>query len=135
MPLSHLTALGTVCAALAMWFLGAFWYSPVAFGTMWMKHVGVTKEAMTGSMQTVIIKGAIAALVQALALGLFLSLFHPSSIREALHVCLAGWAGLQLPIWLHQHIYEQRPTPVLLINGGYGLASALLAGVILQIAA
>ncbi|MBP9750270.1 MAG: DUF1761 domain-containing protein [Candidatus Peribacteraceae bacterium] len=135
MSFTHLTVLGTVASALAMWFLGALWYSPVAFGPAWMKSVGLSKEKLTANAQNAMWEGAVASFVQAVALGVLLSLFHPSSLQEALEICLAAWVALQLPIWLHQRIYEQRPLELLLISGGYGLVSILLAGVIVQLAA
>lgn len=135
MALTHLTVLGTVASALAIWFFGWFWYSPAAFGPMWMKAAGISKEKMGANVQATMIEGAVASFVQAVALGVFLSLFHPASIQEAIEIGLAAWVAVQLPIWLHQRIYEKRPLPLLLINGGYGLASVLLAGVLLQLCA
>ena len=44
MDFSTLNWLAIIVSALAFFALGAVWYTPVAFGKIWMKETGITAE-------------------------------------------------------------------------------------------
>lgn len=130
MVLTHLSVLGVVLAALVSWFFGALWYSPFAFAKPWMKHSGLSKERLQANSQNSMLAGAGAMVVQAIAIGVFLSAFHPSSQIETFEISLAAWTATVLPFLLTQIIYEQKPHQLVLINGGFSLCSLLLAAAV-----
>lgn len=127
MVFTHLSVLGVVLATLVGWGFGAFWYSPFAFAKPWMKHSGLSMEKLTANSKNAMIHGFVAMVVQAIAIGVFLSTFHPSSQWETFEFSLAAWTATVLPFLMTQIIYEQKPRELVLINGGYSLFAFLLA--------
>ena len=43
---TDVSLLRVLIAAVVAYVIGAFWYSPVLFGSKWMKFVGLTKKDM-----------------------------------------------------------------------------------------
>ena len=74
--ITQLNYVAVLAAALVGLFLGAFWYSPLAFGNAWLRALGKSKEelvnpgpAMGGSALSCIVTAmALALLVDALGL-------------------------------------------------------------------
>lgn len=116
--IAALNWMAVVTAAVAAFLLGAAWYSRKLFGTIWMKEIGLTKDAVSRGNTTLIFGGTFALqLIGATALALFLG---PGS----------GWlVGLQYGLlvglcWIATaygitYFFEQRSLRLYLINAGY----------------
>ena len=123
--------LAVIVAAIAMFGLGAIWYSPVLFVKQWAKAAGINREGSPGPGFPLIMVGAfVLALIMAANLAFFLA--GPSTtLGFAIGASIAaglGWATLSL--WIIS-LFEQRPFSYVLINGGYLTVGFALMGLIL----
>ena len=127
--------LAVIVAAIAMFGLGAVWYSPVLFVKQWAKAAGINRDAMrersVGRSFVWIMLGAfVLTLIMAANLAFFLA--GPSTtLGFAAGAAIAaglGWATLSF--WIIS-LFEQRPFAYVLINGGYLTVGFALMGLIL----
>ena len=123
--------LAVIVAAIAMFGLGAVWYSPVLFVKHWAKAAGINREGSPGPGFPLIMGGAfVLTLIMAANLAFFLA--GPSTtLGFAIGASIAaglGWATLSL--WIIS-LFEQRPFSYVLINGGYLTVGFALMGLIL----
>jgi len=123
--------LAVIVAAIAMFGLGAVWYSPVLFVKQWAKAAGITREGSPGPGFPLIMVGAfVLTLIMAANLAFFLA-GPNTSVGFAVGAAIAaglGWATLSL--WVIS-LFEQRPFSYVLINGGYLTVGFALMGLIL----
>ena len=123
--------LAVIVAAIAMFGLGAVWYSPVLFVKQWAKAAGVSREGSPGpGFVRIMILAFVLTLVMAANLAVFLA-GPNTTLGFAVAASLAaglGWATLSL--WIIS-LFEQRPFAYVLINGGYITVGFVLMGLIL----
>ena len=143
-------------ASLSTLVVGAVWYNPKVFGTIWMRETGMTEEkAKNSSMvkvfsMTIVYAFLIALVLQTMvihqfgALGMVggdVTLAKPSyaafmadygmAFRTFKHGMLHGFmAGLffALPVVGTGALYEQRSWKYVLVSGGYWIVSGMLMG-------
>jgi hypothetical protein len=123
--------LAVIVAAIAMFGLGAIWYSPALFVTQWAKAAGLEIDyAKRGNMGVILGTSFVLTLLMAANLAFFLA--GPGvTLGFAIGASLAaglGWATLSL--WIIS-LFERRPFSYILINGGYLTVGFLLMGLIL----
>jgi len=123
--------LAVLVAAVAMFGLGAVWYSPVLFAKQWAKAAGVSRDGSPGPNFVWVMLGAfVLTLLMAVNLAFFIS--GPGvTLGFAIGAAVAaglGWATLSL--WIVS-LFEQRPFSYILINGGYLTVGFALMGLIL----
>ena len=123
--------LAVIVAAVAMFGLGAVWYSPVLFVKQWAKAAGINRDGSPGQNFVWVMLGAfVLTLLMATNLAFFISgpnLTLGFAIGAAVAAGL-GWATLSL--WIIS-LFEQRPFTYVLINGGYLTIGFALMGLIL----
>lgn len=123
--------LAVIAAAIAMFGLGAIWYSPVLFAEQWAKAAGVKREGAPGQNFIFVMVGAfVLTLIMAANLAFFLA-GPTTTLAFAIGASVAaglGWATLSL--WIIS-LFEQRPFAYVLINGGYLTIGFALMGLIL----
>jgi hypothetical protein len=131
--LAHLNWLAVIVAALAGYFPGAIWYSPVAFLRPWARELGIDiNNPPAGKHVGVkvaigIVPALIAATIFALILG------HPASLHHALVLAVEIAGGLIATSFAIQYLYENRSPTFWLINSGYHLLQFLIMGAILAL--
>ena len=123
--------LAVTAAAVAMFALGALWYSPALFAKQWAKAAGVSRDGSPGRNFIWVMLGAfVLTLLMAANLAFFIS--GPNvTLGFAIGAAVAaglGWATLSL--WIVS-LFEQRPFSYILINGGYLTLGFALMGLIL----
>lgn len=123
--------LAVIAAAVAMFGLGAVWYSPVLFVKQWAKAAGVTREGSPGPGFIWVMVGAfVLTLFMAANLAFFLA-GPNTTVGFAVAAAIAagfGWATLSL--WIIS-LFEQRPLAYVLINGGYLTIGFAVMGLII----
>jgi hypothetical protein len=125
--------LAVIVAAIAMFGLGAVWYSPVLFVNQWAKAAGLEIDfAKRGNMAVILGTSFVLTLIMAANLAFFLA--GPEvTLGFAIGASLAaglGWATLSL--WIIS-LFERRPMAYILINGGYLTLGFLLMGLIIGV--
>lgn len=122
--------LAVIVAAIAMFGLGAIWYSPLLFVNQWAKAAGVSREGSPGSNFIFVMGGAfVLTLLMAANLAFFVAGVPDLGAVIGYSVAAGlGWATLSL--WIIS-LFEQRPFAYVLINGGYLTIGFAIMGLIL----
>jgi len=117
-------------AALSTFLVGGVWYSPAAFGKVWMRENGFTEESMKGANMIKIFGLAFfLGLIAAINLAMYMG---PESRPEmgALWGFLAGFGWVATFVGMH-YLFERKSFKLFLINAGYSIVSLTLMGVII----
>jgi hypothetical protein len=122
--------LAVIVAAIAMFGLGAVWYSPMLFVKQWAKAAGVNREGSPGGNFIFVMGGSfVLTLLMAANLGFFVA--GVPDLGAVIGYSIAaglGWATFSL--WIIS-LFEQRPFSYILINGGYLTIGFTIMGLIL----
>jgi hypothetical protein len=114
--------------------LGALWYSPVLFGTAWLRLVGKNKEDISsGDAMKSMLLSLIPAALSIVFLAVILSLVQAATFADAIiigSIISIGFIGMTT---MNQVIYEDRQLKLIAINVGYTFATYNIAAVILTL--
>lgn len=129
----QLNFLAILVSAAVLWFLGAFWFSPVLFAKPWAAIVG--REM--GQKPKGVVHGMISSFIGDILVSLVLEHFVVWGHADGfLHGALFGfitWLGYIAGVQYPQHIYEGRPFKYFAITAGYWLVALPVAGGILAV--
>ncbi len=122
-----------VCIVINM-VLGALWYSPLLFGNIWLKLIGlkaddISRDDANKSMGFAIIPAALSILF----LWLILSFVNAQTLGDALitgSLMSAGFIGMSA---FNLVLFESRSIGLSLINVGYSFVAFNIASVILTL--
>lgn len=116
-------------AALAMFLVGGIWYSPLLFGPAWARHVGLSEADQKTTMGRVFAVAAVVSLVFAVNLGFFIG--GKSTAGFGAFAGFATGFGFMAMGLALSYVFARRPLALFLIDGGYHVAAATLAGTII----
>ena len=120
-----------VAATLAMFALGAIWYSPVLFLKQWAAAAGLEIDyEKRGNMAVIFGTAFVLTLIMAANLAFFTAPLDLGGTVAAAVAAGLGWAALSL--WVIS-LFERRPFAYVLINGGYLTVGFALMGLILGV--
>jgi hypothetical protein len=123
--------LAVFVAALAAFFIGGLWYSPLLFQKPWMAANRFTDSDLTGGNMIAIFGGSfVLSLVMAANLAAFLDDPSTTTAWGATAGFLAGFGWVALGIGVVA-LFERRPLSYTLINGGYWTVTLTAMGAIL----
>ncbi len=133
MDISTINYLAVIVAALATFVIGGLWYSPVLFGTAWMKENGFTEDQLK---QTNMVKlfgfSFLFSLVMAFNLAMFLNDTNTTAGWGAAAGFLAGFGWVSMAIAITA-LFERRSGRYILIHAGYMTVSFVVMGFIIGI--
>ena len=133
MPEIPINWLAVIVAAIIRLAVGAVWYSPVGFGPMWLKTVGLTQERMMAAMPRAIAVDAVGSLLMAFIL------LHAVVYAGATTLLLGGtvgalnWLGFVAVVLIATNVYEQRPLRSAWVSAGFNLLAMVLMGALLAV--
>jgi hypothetical protein len=132
MNMATINWLAVFVAALAMWVLGAIWYSPVLFVKPWIKACGFTEEDLKKKSNMGLMFGTsfLLGLIMAANLAMFLNDPKATAGFGAAAGAAAGIGWVALAISMNA-MFERRSFTYILITGGYYSVSFILMGAIL----
>lgn len=119
--------IAVIGAALLNMALGMVWYHPKAFGTLWMKAVGL-KEIDKKGMGAKYAANAAASLVFAIVLALVINMTGTTSAAEGALLGATVWLGFMATSNLPAVTFEGRPLRAYLIFAGYQLVVYAVSG-------
>lgn len=134
MTFGTVNIIAVVIAAIVSILIGAFWYSPAAFGKPWMSLMGFKRENMKKhkkEAQKSYILGFISALVMAYVLALFFSMTGVSTAGRGIYIGFLFWLGFIATVSLGSILWEGKPAKLYFINVFYNLVSLIVMGAIL----
>ena len=109
--------------------LGGLWYSPALFGKQWQKLARLSDEQMAGSNARIFglafVLSLVAAYVFAMFLGREMGVGPAIAAGASAGLC---WVAASFAI---NYLFERRPLPLWLINGGYHTLQFTLFGLII----
>jgi hypothetical protein len=121
--------LAVIVAALAMFGLGAVWYSPVLFIKQWAKAAGLEIDyEKRGNFAAILGISFVLTLIMAANLAFFTAPLDLGGTVAAAVAAGLGWATLSL--WIIS-LFERRPLSYVFINGGYLTVGFILMGLVL----
>jgi hypothetical protein len=124
---NYIAVLGS---AVAMFIVGALWYSPFLFGRVWAREMGFTEESMKNMKMTPMVAMAmnfVTALISAYVLYHFAAIVGVIDVSGALSLGFWIWLGFMAPIVLHAYFWEGKSAKLVSINAAH-LLVAICAG-------
>ena len=119
-----------IVSALSTFIIGGLWYSPLLFGTVWMRENGFTEEELkNGNMIKIFGLAFILGLVAAVNLAMFLG---PDTdyAMGAFYGFLAGFGWVATFVGTH-YLFERKSFRLFLINAGYSIVALTVMGLII----
>jgi hypothetical protein len=130
---SSINLIAVLIATIASMTIGFVWYNPKAFGSAWMKCIGMTEaDKNKEDMQKSVGIGFIATVISMTFIALILEIVGTSTITEAATVAVVLWAATALPGALHGVAWEKHTMHLVYINTGNALVTYIVGAVILQ---
>lgn len=109
--------------------LGGLWYSPALFGKQWQKLASLSDEQMAGGNARIFglafVLSLVAAYVFAMFLGREMGVGPAIAAGASAGLC---WVAASFAI---NYLFERRPLPLWLINGGYHTLQFTMFGLII----
>jgi len=121
--------IGIVLATAAHALIGMFWYSPQAFGPLWLKLANVIPDPV--KMKNAAMIGTIAAMVMACVMANLMDRLQISSFIGAFCFGFAVWLGFVATVGLSEVIWCGKPLELYFIKMGNTLVSILTMSLIL----
>lgn len=129
MDTSSLPWLAIALAVLSTFLLGGAWYSPVAFGKIWQREVGLNDEELRGGMAKVFGGAIFCAAVAALNLAAFIG--KERSLRFGLFAGAAAGVGWVATGLVTTYLFERRSRTLMAIDAGYHIVAYSIMGAII----
>lgn len=136
MPLVSVDFAAVVLAAIASFVIGMLWYSPMLFGKMWMKEMGMTGKSMKSKKSGMTEKFAIAflgSLVMAYVLAHFVSYAtggYPT-LMDGVATAFWAWLGFVATVSAGMVLWGGKSLKLYALTAGNDLASMLAMGIII----
>jgi hypothetical protein len=124
--------LAVLVAALIGFGLGGPWYN--FFAKPWMAAVGKTEAELKSGNQIFAYAGAaVASLMVAYALALFIGFTQANTVVQGILVGLWAWVGFVAAPNLPTYLFSRWPRELYFINNGYHLVSLVVMAAILAV--
>jgi hypothetical protein len=121
-------------SAVAVFVLGAIWYSPVLFGKAWVRAHGYTEEKiarMRASAGRAYAVSFACYLVMAVAMSILIGRMEITMLRGGVKLGALLGLGFAATIGLTANVFSEKPLSAWLIDAGYQVAYLIVMGVLL----
>lgn len=135
MIIQHLNWLAVAVSALAYFALGAIWFNPKVFGTLWMKGHGITgpteedKKRMPMMMMTTLVL----CFIGATTAGYFCYAVNSWDWMRGAKIGAMGGIGFAGVGLAMNYMYTRKPLSVIIIDTSYHVVGMVMAGVIMSV--
>lgn len=138
MIIQNLNWLAIAVSALAYFALGAIWFNPKVFGTIWMKGHSITPtEEDKKKMPMVMLTTFILCFIGTIAMAYFVEVFRYyqvnwqwySGVKVGL-VAGCGFTGVGMAM---NYMYTRKSLTLIIIDSSYHIAGMVVAGIILSV--
>lgn len=136
MPPVEINYLAVLVAATLNMALGAFWYSPMAFGKQWMELSGISQKDIDSGKKQMNSKYGIAflgALVMAYVLAHIIDYAQAETVSQGIQTGFWVWLGFVATVTLGSILWEGKPTKLYVLNNAYQLVTLVISGTILAV--
>lgn len=132
--LAHIHWLPVIGAAVAVFAIGALWYSPMLFGKAWAKAHGHTPEkieAMRASMGRAYGVSFLCYVVMAAAMAILIKRMDVIYVRGGVKLGALIGFGFAATIGLTANMFSEKRLAAWLIDAGYQIVYLMVMGAIL----
>ena len=132
--LPHIHWLPVIGSAVAVFAIGALWYSPALFGKAWVKAHGHTPEkieAMRASMGRAYGVSFVCYVVMAIAMAILIKRMDVFYVRGGVKLGALVGVGFAATIGLTANMFSEKPLATWLIDAGYQIVYLMVMGAIL----
>ena len=126
--------LSVIVSAVAVFAIGALWYSPVLFGKAWVNAHGYTPEkieAMRAAMGRAYAVSFLCYVVMAAAMAMLIGRMDIIYVRGGVKLGALIGVGFAATIGLTANMYSEKRLVVWLIDSGYQIVFLMVMGAIL----
>lgn len=117
-------------SALSTFLIGGLWYSPAAFGKVWMKENGFSEDDMKkGNMAKIFSLAFLLGLIAAINLAMFMG--PEADLSFGAFAGFAAGAGWVATFVGTHYLFERRSFKLFLINAGYSIVALTIMGIII----
>jgi hypothetical protein len=128
--LSNINWLSVIVATIAAFILGSLWYSPVLFGKVWQKELGLSDEKIKNANMAVIFGTSfVLEFIAALVLEMFLGP-DANVVTGIISGALVGIAWIATAIGTN-YLFARKSFRLFLIDSGYFVVFFIVMGGIL----
>jgi hypothetical protein len=123
-----------IVSAVAVFAIGALWYSPILFGKAWVKAHGYTPEkiqAMRAEMGRAYAVSFLCYVVMAAAMAMLIGRMDIIYVRGGVKLGALIGVGFAATIGLTANMYSEKRLSVFLIDAGYQIVYLMVMGAIL----
>ena len=132
--LPHIHWLPVIVSAVAVFAIGALWYSPILFGKAWVKAHGHTPEklaAMRASMGRAYGVSFVCYVVMAIAMAILIKRMDVFYVRGGVKLGALIGVGFAATVGLTANMFSEKPLATWLIDAGYQIVYLMVMGAIL----
>lgn len=139
MIILHLNWLAVAVSALAYFALGAIWFNPKVFGTMWMQGHGISAptEEDKKRMPMIMITTLVLCFIGTIAMGYFVEVFRYYQVNwrwysgaKVAVVAGCGFTGVAMAM---NYMYTKKSLKLIIVDSAYHLVGMIGAGIILSV--
>jgi hypothetical protein len=127
-------ALPVVVSALAVFAIGALWYSPVLFGKQWVAAHGFSEEklqSMRASSGRAYAVAFLCYVVMAVAMAILIGRIGVTMVQGGVKLGALIGLGFAATISLTANVFSDKPLAAYLIDAGYQVVYLIVMGAIL----
>lgn len=130
---SHVNWLAVLVAAIAIFILGAIWYSKVLFANKWIQSHGinVTDPDMRKGLGQMMVTSFILMLITTIGLALLIVRLDLRETISGVKIGLATGVCFAFTSVSIAYLYQKKPFAAHIIDGGYHIVGYIIAAVIL----
>lgn len=137
MPLFEVNYLAVLVSAVVGFVIGMLWYSPLLFGNIWVKLIGMSKEDLEkakkkGMAKTMLI-AIISVLVMSFVLAHFVDIAGASTVTEGIQAGFLIWLGFIATVMLNSVLWENKPFRLYVLNIAHYFVVLIVMGAILAV--
>ena len=138
MIILNLNWLAIGVSALAYFALGAIWFNPKVFGTMWMKGHGISAptEEDKKKMPMVMLTTLVLCVIGTIALAYFIHVFSFYNVNwrwySGAKVALVGGIGFTGVGIAMNYMYTKKPWSLIILDSAYHVVGLVIAGIIIS---
>ena len=129
--------LAVLVASVVSYIIGWLWYSPMLFGNLWMKTMGIKKQDIDKSkkkgMGKMMLISFITTLITAFVLSYFLNLLNVNDVVGGVVIGFLAWLGFLATTDLGIVLWEGKSFSLYLIKTLQELVSLIIMGAILGV--
>ncbi len=129
--------IAVIVAAVLNTAIGAFWYSPAAFGKQWMKLANVTEKEMQAAKKRGMGKtyavAFIATLVMSYVLAVMVSLANAATFVSGAIVGFWLWLGFIATVMLNPVLWQNKPVKLYVLGIAHYLVVLVITGGVLAV--